>query len=379
MDDYAIVSIITLFLIFLSVLLVIFLITVKNGKRLTNRLLATYFFIFATHISVFFYINYIELPTVLERLRDQIMFLSSPLLYLYLIASIYADFKLKPKHLWHFAPFLIDILIFTPNFYMVAESERIAFLQSFSSSWEAKCDAIFAVLVSAFYLILMFRELKIYQQILQNNFSNQVDFNYRWLRQFTILLTIIFLVSQIKQVYLFLGDNIATLNILYTLLTLSLLLFLTWIVFQSLYHPELFRNITNKEQLQMPIAAAKNKQSETTDWTKEATHLQDFMQQEVPYLDDSLTLEKLANQVNLPPRTLSLIINQHFQQRFFEFVNEYRIQKAMDLLKNTDTKMTVQQIMYEVGFNSKSSFYTAFRKQTAQTPSQYRKNRRNLQ
>ena len=56
------------------------------------------------------------------------------------------------------------------------------------------------------------------------------------------------------------------------------------------------------------------------------------------------------------------------------FINEYRIKKAMSRLINPiDDKETILEIMYEVGFNSKSSFNTLFKKQTGLTPSEYKK------
>jgi AraC-like DNA-binding protein len=93
-----------------------------------------------------------------------------------------------------------------------------------------------------------------------------------------------------------------------------------------------------------------------------------------PYLDASLTLQKLASQLNMPSRELSILINQQIGKHFFDFVNEYRIKKAMEKLRNASLKKsTIQEIMYDVGFNSKTPFNTAFKKHTYLTPSQFRK------
>ena len=98
------------------------------------------------------------------------------------------------------------------------------------------------------------------------------------------------------------------------------------------------------------------------------------MTEEKPYLDFELTLQKLAIQVDIPERELSLLINHHLNKHFFDFINEYRINDAKILLKDpTKKELTVLEILYEVGFNSKSSFYTAFKKATNQTPTEYRK------
>ena len=66
--------------------------------------------------------------------------------------------------------------------------------------------------------------------------------------------------------------------------------------------------------------------------------------------------------------------NHNLNQHFFDFVNEYRIKKAMEILADASKNhLTVLEILYEVGFNSKSSFNTAFKKYTKQTPTEYRK------
>jgi AraC-like DNA-binding protein len=91
------------------------------------------------------------------------------------------------------------------------------------------------------------------------------------------------------------------------------------------------------------------------------------------YLEPSLTIQELSKQVDIPVRDLSLLINRHSNQHFFDFINEFRIQKAKQLMKDPAKKEhTILEILYEVGFNSKSSFNTAFKKFTNQTPTAFR-------
>ena len=99
------------------------------------------------------------------------------------------------------------------------------------------------------------------------------------------------------------------------------------------------------------------------------------MQKEEPYLNPELTIQDLAKQLDKPVRELSVLINNKLNQHFYEFINTYRIEKAKELLKNTPSKeFTISEVLYEVGFNSKSSFYTTFKKQVGSTPKEYRKN-----
>ncbi|WP_276965984.1 helix-turn-helix domain-containing protein [Chryseobacterium sp.] len=83
----------------------------------------------------------------------------------------------------------------------------------------------------------------------------------------------------------------------------------------------------------------------------------------------------MSGEIEIPVRELSLLINHQLGQHFYDFVNTYRIENAMNMLKDeTKSKVTILEILYEVGFNSKSSFNTAFKKHTGTTPTLYRKN-----
>ncbi|WP_109437331.1 AraC family transcriptional regulator [Aquimarina sp. AU119] len=373
--DFSILGITTIFILFISLLLALFVLTVKTSNKKANTFLGIYFLIFAIHISVFFYSKYITLPVVLEMLRDHIAFFTSPLLFLYLLASIYSDFRYKPKYLLHTLPFLIQILLFSPRFYFADQNTRDFLLKNLNTTIEGKLSIIFGLLVAFFYLVVMFIELKKYKQLLLENYSNKSAFNYKWLYQLLIILSIIFSFSFFKQAYKFYGTNIEILNTLRIMLTLVLLVFLTWIVLKSMYYPNLFRNINTKHVSIKGIVKENNIVHIVNKNAKDdINRLLIFMKKEEPYLDATLTLQKLAEQLGLPNRTLSVLINHNLNQRFFDFINQFRIEKAKKMLLNSNNaKLTIQQIMYDVGFNSKSSFYTAFKKETGVTPSEYKK------
>ena len=100
------------------------------------------------------------------------------------------------------------------------------------------------------------------------------------------------------------------------------------------------------------------------------------MESEEPYLDATLTLQKLADKLELPNRDVSILINHNLNQHFFDFINQFRIKKAQNiLLSPKHSQLTIQQIMYDVGFNSKSSFYAAFKKEAGVTPIEFRRNK----
>lgn len=112
----------------------------------------------------------------------------------------------------------------------------------------------------------------------------------------------------------------------------------------------------------------------TTDVDRIAKKIAALMETEKPYLDNNLTLPELAKLVGVSSNYLSQVINDHFHMNFFDFVNSYRIQLASALLLKPDnTTATVLDIAMASAFNSKSAFYSAFRKQTGMTPLQFRK------
>ena len=75
------------------------------------------------------------------------------------------------------------------------------------------------------------------------------------------------------------------------------------------------------------------------------------------------------------PKVLSQVINESLHQSFFDFVNRYRIEEAKQQLTHPeDEAITILEILYNSGFNSKSSFNTLFKKYTGLTPTEFRKN-----
>jgi YesN/AraC family two-component response regulator len=95
------------------------------------------------------------------------------------------------------------------------------------------------------------------------------------------------------------------------------------------------------------------------------------MQDRNIFLDPDLSLNKLANILEIKPNYLSQTINQFHEQNFFEFINTFRIREAKRLL--CKTTMKVVAVAYDAGFNSLSTFNSVFKKATGTTPSRFRK------
>ncbi len=100
--------------------------------------------------------------------------------------------------------------------------------------------------------------------------------------------------------------------------------------------------------------------------------LENLMTENNIYRDDSINLSDTAASLDITHHQLSQLLNERLSMNFNTYINSYRIEDAKKLLiANPDR--TVLTIAYEVGFNSKSSFYESFTKITGITPNEYRK------
>ena len=106
---------------------------------------------------------------------------------------------------------------------------------------------------------------------------------------------------------------------------------------------------------------------------KNAAHsLKTVMQTDKLYLDPELTVEKVGRQVQLPPKTVSFVLNQHLQKSFNTFVNEYRVEAVKQRLINPASgHLTLTGIAFECGFNSQSTFQRTFKQMTGVSPKEY--------
>lgn len=98
--------------------------------------------------------------------------------------------------------------------------------------------------------------------------------------------------------------------------------------------------------------------------------LDSILTSEKLYKDPNLKLPDLAKELNIIPHRLSQLINDNMEKNFTLLINEYRIGRAKELIES-DTHLKLESIGYECGFNSKSTFYSAFKKQTGTTPAKY--------
>ncbi|MEM9621304.1 MAG: helix-turn-helix domain-containing protein [Pseudomonadota bacterium] len=110
----------------------------------------------------------------------------------------------------------------------------------------------------------------------------------------------------------------------------------------------------------------------TIDEMQKLAELDQFMQGREPWREENLTLAGLAQEVELSSHQLSELLNHHKGVSFSNYIRGYRIEAAKtQLVADPDT--SVLAISLDVGFRSQSTFYTAFKAATGQSPGDYRK------
>jgi AraC-like DNA-binding protein len=362
--------------IFIILFFVLFLFTVKTKHKLGNRLFA--FFLLANAIDTGKYLlHHISENLInLEAFRWSVALLVPSLFFLYVQSICFSDFRLKPKHLLHLIPFVIFNVVLIPSLYSEIPAVKLYFLQNMNQMpeihfFEILFEAIFQVYFIAAFLLLK-KSKTIY-------FENYTDPNLSLIKALYLITIVYYLLHLLVLVRRLITYTVGYGEIRDWIITLDAFTFLlstSWYLLIALNNPEFFRGVNSKLILIKDIIPKPKVQvSADEEKNNQIKDLKDFMLTQQPYLNPSLTVQELAEQVQMPAKDLSVLINSYMDKHFFDFINEYRIEKAMEILKNPLQKdLTILEILYQVGFNSKSSFNTSFKKYTGKTPTDFRKN-----
>lgn len=111
---------------------------------------------------------------------------------------------------------------------------------------------------------------------------------------------------------------------------------------------------------------------EDLDLNRTEQRLKNYFSEEKPYLEEKVDSKEIAAAAGLTRGQLSQFLNRHLDIDFRNFINRYRVEEAKEIFR-TDSESNVLSVGYKVGFNSKSSFNSAFKKFTGKTPSEYKK------
>jgi AraC-like DNA-binding protein len=370
---------VVLLIVFTHLVVAVFLLSIKSGNRLSNNILGCLLLITALDLSNFVFPAFYLAHLNVDMTRANTALFIAPTIYFYIRSVIHNNFQFKRSHLWHTLPFVFASLILIPRYYGVDTEAKLIFYQDLNNKIEIIIIGILAHSQLALYLIASFKVLSKHRKVLVDHVSDPDQLNTTWLLRFLQVYSINFLFVFIRNTIKFTGQE-STLSILTSVMLLVTLCLSIWVLFQALRKPELFKGIDSSlETSDALIKQIDNKpQNEIHDNAvkEKIATLREHMTTHKPYLEPTLTIEMLADDIGLTVSDLSFMINRHLNQHFFDLINEYRINDAAMQLSDPElSKKTVLDILYDVGFNSKSSFNTAFKKQMHMTPTQYRQSK----
>lgn len=218
------------------------------------------------------------------------------------------------------------------------------------------------------YSIVSYKLLGQYKQLLGDNFSSTENINLNWLRGFIFTIATVFV---LVALFTFLRDFMGlefqfnTDIIIYSILTIAI----TLLGYFGIRHQNIFIDnlIVEVDKIGSEY---KNSSLKEEFAIKKYKSLLKLMQEQKPYLEPKLTLNDLSNLLDTSPNHLSQIINQYEQQNFNDFVNKYRIEEFIERASQNKGFSFLAHAL-DSGFNSKTTFNTAFKKQKGVTPSQF--------
>jgi AraC-like DNA-binding protein len=224
------------------------------------------------------------------------------------------------------------------------------------------------------YTLLAYLKIRKHQRSIKSFASDTLAIDLKWLEYIMrTIFTVVLLVSVFNVVYFGLPLNLY--------MNIAMLIVVLFIAYNILKQKEIFpvtathrADIIALNKRPPGLSTAKKRKLIEDDALiayKETLHR--FVLKEALYLNADINLATLAASMNLTTHQLSYIINNGFQQNFFQFINGYRVEKAKTLLISARTeKLTILGIAYESGFSSKTAFNTTFKKVTGQTPTQFK-------
>jgi AraC-like DNA-binding protein len=293
---------------------------------------------------------------LLAHILNQSAFLIGPLVYFYIKMQLTPNFNFERKHLIHLTPFIAATAYLAIKFYFV--------------HFPITCRSNHILLGSlAFghtfvYFFVSHRQLNKNGLVTTGLFSSINKNTLAWLPLLIYGCSFIWLSKLLFFIVWDISGFYRGCNEIINLHFLVIFLFFNTFLYFLLNFPKIF---TPVEKYKNSILSHNAKHEYTS-------KLITYMENDRVYRNSLLSLKSLAKQLSIGERYLSQIINESFNENFYDFVNRYRIEESKEIIRaiNGNPK-TIISIAYDVGFNSKSTFNSAFKKNTGYTPKEYRK------
>lgn len=311
-----------------------------NAKKkiFTNYFLSLLLLVLSIRIikSVFFYFNP-HLSNAFIQIGISACVLIGPFLFLYL--KSYTEEE-KPNWAKHVIPYIAVITILG-YFYPYVEYRTIWsrwILSAISAQW------FIYIILSIKYL------LPVIQKIREKESLRKIEV---WLISIHLGVTFIWLAYTTSAYTSYIAGALSFTFILYIIVLL--------LIFKNSKESAFFQE---KEKY-------KNKEIDQKTLDVIEQKLSIIIEKEL-FLNPNFTLEEAAKELKVTKHLLSQYVNEILGKSFSSLVKEYRIEKAKRLLE-TEKNYTIESLGYDSGFNSKSTFFTAFKKATGFTPAEYQK------
>jgi AraC-like DNA-binding protein len=350
LDLLRIAGYITLFQISLISL---FLLLKKGGNKLNRILIISLLVIW----SIFITGSYILLARKVSvyvrdigHILNLSVFLIAPILFVHFKSLFIAQYKFTAREFYHSIPF-----IFLSGFmiYQIVINRIINYV--------FYPTAIYLIVLlfiqNIIYFSLILKELN---KIDNNNINQSKLKIYKFLLYSALILFILkLIIFVVWNILNYVAVCIFITGILFSIVFIiinSLILF-------SLENPDL---LTGAFKYQNSSLA----ENELSTLMKNIT---DYFKEEKNFVDPLISLERLAKNLKMSDKLLSQVINQATNYNFNDFINGYRIKYVQKLMEEDQSKK-ILELAYDAGFNSKTTFNTAFKKFTNLTPREYKKN-----
>jgi AraC-like DNA-binding protein len=348
-----------------GVLLALALLTTKANNKTANRLLAALTLTISIVVSgaVLLTSSYVFLFPHLSRIHQPFVFLAAPLLFLYIRELTSREQRFEQKDFLHFIPFVACLIYLLP-YYLQSRTEKInvlslEYIQGSFGQWYYVRSALF-ITQALVYLILIVMIIVRYSRKAKERNSARDRAVLFEVRFFVIATAVLWFAVVLRYA-------IETIPNLLVPLGASLLVYAMGYLKMRRPQPWAIED-------EQPSAKKYEKSTLTPERSERyLDKLLNFMEKEQPFTDGDLTIQKLAEKLSIPAHHLSQTINERLGQTFSDFINSYRIELAKKKLLDPALKhLSVLGIAEEVGFNSKSSFNSVFKKCTNMTPSEFR-------
>ena len=327
-----------------------------EALSILNTLLLHFFAYTHAHFPYLFYID------------NSLFYLRGALLFLYIKSYTNENFKLRYAHLLHLVPFVLLLSLYVFYFHRFDNMTKTRLLETgVLPSFVAFIIDLVMHLAIVAYLIASLRDVYRYKMKLKNTFSNILMIWQNWI-YFLVAGFCVIMLLDISFIIVFHSFGIYP-NIIVSVINVMVFLLIVLIMFKGLNKPEIF--VTMAESKPVKYAGSSLKEA---DRLAIRNKLEQLMILEKKYNDPDVSIKDLADEMGVLPKHLSQVINEDFQQNFFDYINRFRIEEAKDLLINyPSSAINVLEILYKTGFNSKTSFNLAFKKYTGHTPTSYRR------